>query len=89
MNMPTEMITFATILAPIVAAIIQGVKNAAPISKNYVPLIAVVVGLILGFVAAPLTDIDVQLRLWGGGLAGLASTGLYELAFNKRTGSTK
>jgi len=29
------------------------------------------------------------LRLWAGGLAGLSATGLFELAFNKRSGTTK
>jgi hypothetical protein len=29
------------------------------------------------------------LRLWAGGLAGLSATGLFELAFNKRGGTTK
>jgi hypothetical protein len=32
---------------------------------------------------------ELVLRLWSGGLAGLSATGLFELAFNKRNGFTK
>jgi len=37
----------------------------------------------------PFTEMGLVLRLWAGGLAGLSATGLFELAFSKRSGTTK
>lgn len=79
---------FATILAPIVTALVQLVKQTVSVPKNYLPLTAVVVGVLLGAGAYPFTDLDLVLRIWAGGFAGLAATGLFELG-NKRDGLTK
>ncbi|MGC4379067.1 holin [Fictibacillus sp. Mic-4] len=85
----TLILAFASIILPIVTAVTEVVKRAFSLPKNLVPAIAFVLGIVIGFAAAPLTDLDWTLRLWGGALAGLSSTGLYELAFNKREGKTK
>ena len=70
-----EVLLFATVLLPIVTALVELIKK--------------VVGLIIGAVATPFTDFDIVLRLWAGGLAGLAGTGLFELVAKKRPGQTK
>lgn len=85
----SEILVLATIILPIVTAVTQLVKNSITMPKNLVPIIALVVGLLIGLAAVPFTDLGLVLRLWAGGLAGLSSTGLYELALNNRTGSTK
>ena len=46
------------------------------------------VGIFIGFAASLFTDLDLVLRLWVGGLAGLSATGLFELG-NKNEGYTK
>lgn len=74
-----EILIFATILLPIVTALVELVKKTFPIKNNFIPAISVVVGLIIGAAAYPFTDLDTVLRLWAGGLAGLAGTGLFEL----------
>lgn len=79
---------FATILSPVVAALVELIKQTVNIQKNYLPLIALVIGLLVSFVAYPFTDMELVLRLWSGGFAGLAATGLYELT-TKRDGTTK
>lgn len=85
-----EQITaFATVLIPIIAALVQLVKIAVNMPKRFVPVIGLVIGLLVGMFAAPLTDLDLILRLWAGGIAGLSATGLFELAFNKHDGNTK
>ncbi|WP_085523841.1 holin [Tuberibacillus sp. Marseille-P3662] len=84
-----EILTFATIVLPIVTAVTELIKRTVSVPKNFVPLIALVTGLAIGYAATPMTNIDWVLRLWGGGIAGLSSTGLYEIAFNKREGKTK
>ncbi|QTD41400.1 holin [Sporosarcina sp. Te-1] len=84
----TDVLIFATILAPIILAFVQLVKKSVNIKNNLLPLIALVVVLFVGFAASPFTELDLVLRLWAGGLAGLSATGLFELVDNQ-TGFTK
>lgn len=83
-----EVLTFATVLLPIVTALVQLAKKTAPIPKNYVPIGSLLLGVLIGFLATPFTDLDLVLRLWAGGFAGLSSTGAFELV-NQRSGLTK
>lgn len=85
----TNVLTFATVLSVFVLALVQLVKKSINLPANIVPLIGLVVGMLVGAAAYPFTDLDLTLRLWAGGLAGLSATGLFELAFSKRDGSTK
>jgi hypothetical protein len=78
-----EVLLFSTVIAPIVLALIEVFKQTVKIPKNYIPLVALIVGLFVGYVAQPFTDLDLVLRLWAGGIAGLSATGLFELV-NKR-----
>lgn len=75
----TDVLIFATILAPIILALVQLIKKTANIKNNYLSLTAFAVGIFVGAAAAPFTDLDIVLRLWAGGLAGLSATGLFEL----------
>ena len=86
--MMEQVLIFATILAPITTALVELAKRTVSLPKNLVPLISFIVGIIVSAVAYPFTDLDLVLRLWAGGFAGLAGTGLFELT-NKRTGTTK
>ncbi|MCL6458026.1 MAG: holin [Gorillibacterium sp.] len=82
-------LTFASLLAVFVLAGVQLVKATVNVPKNLLPLIGLAIGLLIGLIAYPFTDLSLVLRLWAGGLAGLSATGLFELAFNKRAGTTK
>lgn len=84
-----QILSIATLLLPIVTGVVQLIKQNISISKNAVPIFAIVVGILLGIAAIPLTGADWVTRAWAGGLAGMSSTGLYELAFNPRKGKTK
>jgi hypothetical protein len=74
----TQVLAFATAIAVIVGAFMEMVKRATPIPKNYIPAAAFVVGLVIGAVAYPFTEMDLVLRLWAGGIAGWISSGIYE-----------
>lgn len=84
----TAVLLFATLLAPIILALVELVKRTAPIPNNFIPLIAFAVGIFIGFAGAPFTELPLDLRLWSGGLSGLAATGLFELG-TKREGTSK
>jgi ABC-type enterochelin transport system permease subunit len=85
----TEVLAFASVLAVFVLALVQMIKKSVDVPKNLLPLVGLVVGLVVGALSSPFTELEITLRLWSGGLAGLSATGLFELAFNKRGGSTK
>jgi hypothetical protein len=70
---------FSSLLAPLVTAIMELLKRTFPIPKKYIPISSFFVGLLIGILASPLTEMDAELRLWSGGIAGLAATGLYEI----------
>lgn len=84
----TDVLIFATILMPIVLGLTELAKRTVNLPKTYVPLIAFAVGLFVGFAASPFSDLEIVLRLWSGGLAGLAATGLFELG-TPSEGTTK
>ncbi|MFG3613080.1 holin [Rummeliibacillus stabekisii] len=83
-----QVLALATIIVPIVMALVELIKRTVTTKKNYIPLIAFVMGIFIGFVSYPFTDLDTVLRVWAGAVAGLASTGLFEIT-NYRDGLTK
>jgi len=83
-----EVLLFATVLAPILTALVHLVKKTVNLPVNIIPLVSFLLGIALGYIAYPFTDLDTVLRLWAGGFAGLAATGLFELG-TKREGTTK
>jgi hypothetical protein len=85
----SNVLAFASVLAVFVMALVQLVKNSVNLPKQVVPAVGLAIGLIVGAVSYPFTDMTLVLRLWAGGLAGLSATGLFELAFNRRDGNTK
>jgi len=74
-----EVMLFASVISPIALALVQLVKKTAPVSNRYLPLISLLVGLLVGFIAEPFTELDTVMRLWAGGFAGLAGSGLFSL----------
>ncbi|WP_077622777.1 holin [Sediminibacillus massiliensis] len=78
----------ATIIMPMVTALVELVKRSVNMPKNIVPAVSFVIGVLVGAAAYPFTDMEWMMRLWAGGYAGLAGTGLFEIV-NKREGMTK
>lgn len=83
-----NVMTLATVLAPIILAVIEVIKRTVAFKKNVVPLISLLVGIIVGIAAVPFTELDIIYRMWAGAFAGLSATGLFELVAN-RSGYTK
>lgn len=75
-----QVLVFATMLLPIITALVEVIKRAFPIPKNLLPVFSLAIGLCIGAAAYPFTDMNLVLRLWAGGLAGLSGTGLFELS---------
>lgn len=84
-----DVMAFASMLAVFVLALVQLVKKSIKLPRNAVPVVGFMIGLLTGAAAYPFTELNIVLRLWAGGLAGLSATGLFELVFQQRTGMTK
>lgn len=76
-----EILAMATAIATVTSGVVQAIKKTEKINKKYMPLVAILVGLVLGS-AAVFMDIGLVDRLWAGGISGLAATGLFELGKN-------
>lgn len=76
----TMVLTFATVIGLIVTMFMEMLKQAfkEKLSANLIPVVAFVVGLAIGAVSYPFTDMDLVLRLWAGGIAGWMASGIYE-----------
>ncbi len=79
-----DVLIFATVIAPIVLAFVELVKRTKSVDERYLSLVALALGLAIGVLSAPFSDLEVTLRLWSGALAGLASVGLFELSTTPR-----
>jgi cobalamin synthase len=77
-DLMTQVLAFATVIAVIVSAFMEMIKRATTIPAKYIPLVAFVVGLVIGAVAYPFTPMDLVLRLWAGGISGWIASGIYE-----------
>lgn len=78
-----EVLLFSTVISPVILGLVELCKRTINIKATYIPLVAFVVGLIVGFISQPFTELDLVLRLWSGGLAGLSATGLFEMMNNR------
>jgi len=74
-----EILVFATIISPIITGVVEAVKRGLQLDTKYAPLLAIVLGVALGILGHPITDIGIGERLWAGVLGGLGSMGLYDL----------
>ena len=74
-----EILTLATIITPVTSGLVQAVKISTHVNKRYLQISSIVVGIGLG-ASATFLDTDSLVRIWAGGISGLAATGLFELS---------
>lgn len=76
-----QLTTIAVVIAPITAAIVQGIKTTGGISDKLNIVVALLVGIVLsGLWALTFNHIDqMSPYLMAGGLSGLSACGLYDL----------
>lgn len=74
----TSVLAFATVIGVVVGAFMEMIKRSTKIPANYIPAVSFAVGLFVGAVAYPFTDMELILRLWAGGIAGWMASGIYE-----------
>ncbi|WP_054948990.1 holin [Numidum massiliense] len=80
------MLVLVTVISPITVAFVEVLKRSFGVPTRLLPLISLAAGVVLGLAFYPFTSASADLRAWAGALAGLAATGLFEVAFQKREG---
>lgn len=74
-----ELIIIAVSVAALVTGFFEVVKITFKINKRFIPISAIITGMIVCGLAYFL-DVSLVDRLWVGAIAGLMSTGLFEAA---------
>lgn len=83
-QLPTELLIYMSIIAPILTALVQALKKAFKLPKNYIPLITAGLGLLIGLIPFPFMELTITMTAWGGFIAGLGGTGLFEALRQKK-----
>lgn len=73
----TEILAMATVIAPVTLGVVEAFKRATNVNNNLLPIVAILLGMALGC-AAYFLDAEIGIRIWAGGISGLAATGLFE-----------
>lgn len=76
----TEVLALGTAIAVLVGILTQIIKKVTgeAVANKYMPLIAILLGLVVGALVYPFTDMNLTLRLWAGFMAGAMASGLYD-----------
>ena len=77
-----EILAMATAIAAVTNGVVHAIKRTKLIPKRYLPVVAIVTGVLLG-ASALFIEMSMVERLWAGGISGLASVGLFELGKNQ------
>ena len=81
-----QVLNLASGVAVISMILIQLLKKTAPdfdkggSKVRFLPLISILIGLVIGALVYPFTDLEITLRLWSGFFAGAGASGLYDLS---------
>ena len=89
MEISTEFLLYMSFIGGVSTALMQLLKNALPLPKNYVPLLTLAVGVLLALIPFPFVDVALAERIWAGALSGLGGTGLFEAVRRDKKGTTK
>jgi hypothetical protein len=82
-NQITQLLIIALAIVPFTNALVGVVKKSFPKMKsNFYPLIALISGILIGFVSAFLPNIQYTViqMIMAGAIAGMASCGVYQIA---------
>ena len=84
-----EMLALASALAVIVPLAISAVKSAFNSPNNVIPLVAILLGAVLGGLSLPLfPQVSVFMLIWAGAIAGAGGVGVREVV-TQREGYSK
>lgn len=74
-----DVLVLATIIVVLVLSLLEVIKKAVRIKKEYIPMLGFGIGIIIGAIVYPFTDLDLTYRIWAGAIGGLSATGVFEI----------
>lgn len=84
-----QIIAFAGIISVITIALTEVIKRTKTIPKNFIPIVSMVIGIVIGgitiFIPEIVSELSVAGRLLAGLISGLMATGIWETFKNKNT----
>ncbi|MCA2501792.1 holin [Staphylococcus xylosus] len=84
-----QIIAFAGIISVITIALTEVVKRTKTIPKNFIPIVSMVIGIVIGgvtiFIPEIVSELSVAGRLLAGLISGLMATGIWETFKNKNS----
>lgn len=85
-NSITQLLIVALAIVPFCNGIVQVVKTSINVPKNFIPLISIVAGVAVGGIFTMITkDYSLIQLLIAGGIAGMASCGVYDIVVPNKT----
>lgn len=90
-NQITQLLIVALAIVPFCNAVVQVVKTTVTVPSRFVPILSIVIGIALGGVFTFITDgYTLTQILIAGGIAGMASCGIYDIVVpnTKASGNT-
>ena len=82
-----QIIAFAGIISVITIALTEVVKRTKTIPKNFIPIVSMVIGIVIGgvtiFIPEIVSELSIAGRLLAGLISGLMATGIWETFKNK------
>ena len=75
----TVLFVVALAILGIINAVVQAVKTSFKLANQYVPIVSVAVGILIGIAVWPLTEYSLYTMALAGMIGGLAACGTFDL----------
>ncbi|ATP40686.1 hypothetical protein CSE16_11855 [Solibacillus sp. R5-41] len=76
----TTLFIIALAIVGLITALVQVLKTTLNLTKRYVPIVSVAVGILFGLLFQPLTDYNIYTMAVAGLIGGLAASGAFDLS---------
>lgn len=75
----TTLFIIALAIVGLITALVQVLKTTLNLTKRYVPIVSIAVGILFGLLLQPLTDYNIYTMTVAGLIGGLAASGAFDL----------
>ncbi|MEG0470801.1 MAG: hypothetical protein RR588_00545 [Solibacillus sp.] len=76
----TTLFFIALTIVGLITALVQVLKTTLNLTKRYVPIVSIAVGILFGLLLQPLTDYNIYTMAVAGLIGGLAASGAFDLS---------
>lgn len=76
----TTLFIIALAIVGLITALVQVLKTTLNLTKRYVPIVSIAVGILFGLLLQPLTEYNIYTMAVAGLIGGLAASGAFDLS---------